>query len=100
MAAPPPRRRNDGILSDPIDLDGPRNRIGKGRRGECAKHDGRVGRTVFRLELAYSLDVAGIGDDHGVALQGVEQFNESSLSDCISSPWPRHAADVQYIALN
>lgn len=25
MAAPPPRRRNDGILSDPIDLDGPRN---------------------------------------------------------------------------
>src|SRR3954452_18423214 len=25
MAAPPPRRRNDGILSDPIDLDGPRH---------------------------------------------------------------------------
>ncbi len=25
MAAPPPRRRNDGILSGPIDLDGPRN---------------------------------------------------------------------------
>lgn len=25
MAPPPPRRRNDGILSDPIDLDGPRN---------------------------------------------------------------------------
>lgn len=25
MAAPPPHRRNDGILSDPIDLDGPRN---------------------------------------------------------------------------
>jgi hypothetical protein len=25
MAVPPPRRRRDGILSDPIDLDGPRN---------------------------------------------------------------------------
>ncbi len=25
MAAPPPRRRGDGILSDPIDLDGPRH---------------------------------------------------------------------------
>ena len=25
MAAPPPRRRDPGILSDPIDLDGPRN---------------------------------------------------------------------------
>ena len=33
----------------------------------------RIGRRVLRLVLADGIDVAGVGDDHGVALERFEQ---------------------------
>ena len=39
----------------------------------------RIGRRILRAVLTDGVDVAGIGDDHGVALQGVEQGHRAIL---------------------